>query len=306
MAKTIDKSNGQAVASYSVNPSSTVTIKYENGHSEVVSQDEAVNRGIMQFKTSFSPEDAAAVSASATGSKVFGGTVKPGTTTMTPGQYTTGTPVTDAFSGQSAQTNWTVPIAGKGQVPIGTLLNAVNDPKQLAAIRQGLVQNGIISKGTKSANSVIQAYTSVLVKAASVSMDPNEWMRQYKAAGGGLDVAPATPSTNISVRQYTPDVLRSTADSIYTQKVGRRISDPELKSITDQLNALEKKQGTKTVSTPSGTTTTSVTSGGVDEREFITEQAMKLPEYQRMQNMNFASWINQAMSGGQTGGLLNG
>lgn len=290
MATIIDKSNNKAVSSAET-INGRVNIKYVDGHSESVTQDEAIARGVVKNPGTITTPGAPA-------SKK----------TITPGQYTTGTGVVDPFgTGTSAQTNWTVPIAGKGQVPIGTLLNAANDPKALAGIRNGLVANGIISKGTKSANSVIQAYTSVLVKAAAVSMDPNEWMRQYKLAGGGLDSAAGSgPSTNISLRKYTPDTLRSTAESVYNNTIGRKISDVELQNITNLLNERERKTPTKTVSTPNGSTTTSTTSGGVDEQQFIKEQAMKLPEYQRMQNMNFASWLNQAMSGGQAGNLANG
>ena len=131
--------------------------------------------------------------------------------------------------------------------------------------------------------------------------------------GTGLKVSPdmLTAFANFDAKPIVTVInnmfLGNTANTVYTNTVGRKISDAELKNITDQLNTLEKTRATKTVSTPTGAgTTTTTTTGGVDEQQFIKEQAMKLPEYQRMQNMNFASWLNQAMSGGQAANLANG
>jgi len=230
---------------------------------------------------------------------------------VTPGSYGNSTIVADPFgSGATAGSNYTVPVNGQ-QVPIGTLLQKANDPKVLAQIGSALRQYGIISKGTKSQQSIISAYTSVLVKAAAVSMDPNQWMSEYKASGGGPDTTTSSgPQTNISLKTYSPDTIRSVADQIYVNELGRRVTDADLAKLTAQLNAKEKASPTKTISTPNaaGTVTTSATSGGVDESGFITQQARQMPEYQRMQNINFASWLDKAMTTGQPsiGTLTNG
>jgi hypothetical protein len=142
-------------------------------------------------------------------------------------------------------------------------------------------------------------------------MDPNDWMAQFKAAGGGQDTAAGGgPSTNISIRTYTPETIRTIADQLYINKLGKRVSDTDLQKLSDQLNALEKKTPTKSVSVPNaaGTVTTTTTSGGVDEQAFISKQAEQMPEYGRMQNINFASWLDKAMTTGQPsiGSLTNG
>jgi len=146
-------------------------------------------------------------------------------------------------------------------------------------------------------------------------MDPNDWMAQFKAAGGGQDTAAAGgPSTNISIRKYDSTQIQSIAEQVYLNTVGRKPSVQELTDLTDQLNVKEKAMPTKTVSTPNaaGTVTTSATSGGVDEKAFIkskveTNQALQ-PEVTRMKDINFSSWLERAMTGGPSaaGGLANG
>ena len=282
------------VKSWKYNPAGTITVIYSDGHTQIMSQQEAISAGVI---------------------KDTGAIVTPGTKTPTPvkpGSYTgnSGTAIADPFgSGQTAGSNFTVPVNGQ-QVPIATLLQKANDPKVLAQIGSSLRNYGIIPKGTKSQQSIINAYTSVLVKAASVSMDPNEWMSQFKAAGGGQDVTVTAPSTNISTRTYTPDAIRSIADQIFVSKLGRNVTDADLKLISTQLNAKEKAQPTVTKIVPkgTGTVTQTTTSGGIDEQGVITKQAEQMPEYQRMQNLNFAGWLSKAMQSGSAaaGSLANG
>ena len=256
------------VKSWKYNPAGTITVIYSDGHTQIMSQQEAISAGVI---------------------KDPGAIVTPGTKTPTPvkpGSYTgnSGTAIADPFgSGQTAGSNFTVPVNGQ-QVPIATLLQKANDPKVLAQIGSSLRNYGIIPKGTKSQQSIINAYTSVLVKAASVSMDPNEWMSQFKAAGGGQDVTVTAPSTNISTRTYTPDAIRSIADQIFVSKLGRNVTDADLKLISTQLNAKEKAQPTVTKIVPkgTGTVTQTTTSGGIDEQGVITKQAEQMPEYQRI------------------------
>ena len=274
-----------------------VTVTFKDGHTESMPEANAI-------ANKYIPDP---------GSMSNAGTKKTTVTGITgPGGYGNTATISDPFgSGVTAGSNYTVPVNGQ-PVPIGTLLQKANDPKVLAQIGSALREYGIVSKGTKSQNSIISAYTSVLVKAAAVSMDPNEWMRQYKSAGGGPDTTGTTsgPQTNINIRTYTPDTIRSVADQIYTTQLGRRVTDADLAKITAALNAKEKASPTKTISTPNaaGTVTTTATTGGVDENALITQQAQQMPEYGRMQNINFASWLDKAMTTGQPsiGSLTNG
>jgi hypothetical protein len=282
------------VKNYTYDSTGQVIVTYTDGHTEKMSQQQAISAGVLKDPGTIT----------APGAKI--------PTPVKPGQYgaTSGTAITDPFgSGQSAGSNFTVPINGQ-QVPIAQLLQKANDPKVLAQIGSSLRNFGIIPKGTKSQQSIINAYTSVLVKAAAVSMDPNEWMSQFKSAGGGTDVTVTEPSTNISTRTYTPDAIRSIAETIYVNKLGMIPTAADLKDIANQLNVKEKAQPTvtKTVPKGTGTVTQTTTSGGVDEQGFITQQAEQRPEYQRMQNINFSGWLSKAMQSGisAAGGLANG
>lgn len=271
-----------------------VTIKFKDNHTESMPIANAVANNYM----------APTPVMSAVGTKVV-------TPKVAPGGYGNTALVSDPMgSSQTAGSNYTVPVNGQ-QVSIGALLQKANDPKVLAQIGQSLREYGIIGKGIKSQNSIINAYTSVLVKAAATSMNPNDWMAAYKAGGGGVDTAaPAGPQTNLSIRNYTPDTIRSVADQIYVNTLGRKVTDADLAKLVTQLNAKEKASPTKTVSTPNadGTVTSTTTSGGLDETGFITQQAQQMPEYQRAQNINFSSWLDKAMNKGQPsiGSLLNG
>jgi hypothetical protein len=131
-------------------------------------------------------------------------------------------------------------------------------------------------------------------------------------------------STNISVKQYTPEQVGAIADTIYNKLLGRSYSPQELASITADLNLAEKKTPTKTVTastsrttgttgdTSTASTTMPTTSGGLDEQAYITSKikANKAlqPEVQRQQDIGFGSWMDTAMRGGASvaGSLANG
>ena len=283
------------VKTWTYTPAGTVKVEYSDSHTEIMSEGDAIKAGIIK-----DPGTA----------KSVGSTKKAPVLPTTPGGYSSGTTIADPFgSGQTAVSNSTVPINGV-QVPIAQLLQKTNDPVELGKIRQSLIQYNQIGKNVKSKQSIVDAYTSVVISAANQSMNPLDWMAKYQAAGGGADTASGGPQTNLSIRTYTPDTIRTIADQIYVNQLGRRVTDADLKTLTDQLNAKEKKTPTKTVSTPNaaGSVTTTTTSGGVDEQGLITQQAQQMPEYQRMQNINFSSWLDKAMTTGQPsiGSLTNG
>ena len=280
------------VKTWSYGQGGFVNITFTDGHTESMPSADAI-------ANKYIPDPGSAKSV---------GSTKP--IAVKPGGYSSGTTLADPFgTGQTAVSNSTVPINGV-QVPIAQLLQKTNDPVELGKIRQSLIQYNQIGKNVKSKQSIVNAYTSVVISAANQSMNPLDWMAKYQAAGGGVDTQVSGPQTNLSIRTYTPDTIRTIADQIYVNQLGRRVTDADLKILTDQLNAKEKKTPTKTVSTPNaaGTATTTTTSGGVDEQGLITQQAQQMPEYQRMQNINFSSWLDKAMTTGQPsiGSLTNG
>jgi hypothetical protein len=282
------------VKSYTYNPSGTLTVTYDDGHNEIMSQQQAISAGVIQDP----------------GNIVAGGKKNPAT--IKPGSYgsSTGTQIADPFgSGTTASSNFSVPINGQ-QVPISTLLQKANDPTIAGQIGTALRQYGVIGKGVKSQQSVLAAYTSVLVKAAAVGMNPNDWMAAYQKAGGGADTQVSGPTKDIRTTVYTPQDLEPLANQIYINELGRKVTQDDLIKLTDAMNKAEKVSPTVTSTVPkgTGTTTQSTVSGGVSEQGFIDKYAQQQPEYAREQNINFASWMDKAIKGGQPsiGSLTNG
>jgi len=292
------------IKTWKYNPSGTITVQFTDNHSEIMSEAEAIKAGVQGISTG-------TISSTGTTKKITP------TTGITTGLYgaSAGTPFSDPNTGQTSNTNFAVPINGQ-MVPIGTLLQATNDPTKLGQIGKQLKAIGWVSKGTNSQDSITKAYTSLLVKAAAASMDPNEWLAKWKAAGGGLDTAGTSsggPSTNINLRVYQPNQIQSIAEQVYLNTVGRKPSAKELTDLTTQLNAKEKALPTKTTNIPNatGNVTKTTTTGGVDEQAFIQSQvqsnAALQPEVSRMKDINFSSWLDRAMSGGTAaGGIPNG
>jgi len=83
-------------------------------------------------------------------------------------------------------------------------------------------------------------------------------------------------STIKRTTQYTMQQVRAAADNIYQNSIGRVLNDDELRMLYQSLNNTLK-------SSPSTTNTdsknNSVTTGGVDERGFMQQQAEANPEF---------------------------
>jgi hypothetical protein len=89
--------------------------------------------------------------------------------------------------------------------------------------------------------------------------------------GGG-----SMASTQRQTTQYTMQQVRSAADSIYQNSIGRALNDDELRMLHQSLNNTLKASPTVTKISASGD---SVTTGGVDERGFMEQQAQANPEF---------------------------
>ena len=94
--------------------------------------------------------------------------------------------------------------------------------------------------------------------------------------GGGVSMA----STRKQTTQYTMQQVRSAADSIYQNSIGRALNDDELRMLHQSLNGALKAEPTVTKTSAAGN---SVTTGGVDERGFMQQQAEANPEFANYQ-----------------------
>ena len=94
--------------------------------------------------------------------------------------------------------------------------------------------------------------------------------------GGGGGGGGSMASTRKQTTQYSLQQVRSAADSIYQNSIGRALNDEELRMLHQSLNNTLKASPTITKTTASGNSTTY---GGIDERGFMEQQAQVNPEF---------------------------
>jgi hypothetical protein len=87
-------------------------------------------------------------------------------------------------------------------------------------------------------------------------------------------------STRKQTTQYTMQQVRSAADSIYQNSIGRALNDEELRMLSKSLNTAFKESPDVTKVSAKGDVTTS---GGLDARGFIEQQAEANPEFANYQ-----------------------
>jgi hypothetical protein len=90
--------------------------------------------------------------------------------------------------------------------------------------------------------------------------------------GGGGSMA----STRKQTTQYSLQQVRSAADSIYQNSIGRALNDEELRMLHQSLNTTLKANPTVIKTTASGDSTTY---GGIDERGLMEQEAQANPEF---------------------------
>jgi hypothetical protein len=90
--------------------------------------------------------------------------------------------------------------------------------------------------------------------------------------GGGGSMA----STRKQTTQYSLQQVRSAADSIYQNSIGRALNDEELRMLHQSLNTTLKANPTVIKTTASGNSTTY---GGIDERGLMEQEAQANPEF---------------------------
>jgi surface antigen len=158
-------------------------------------------------------------------------------------------------------------------------------------------------------------------KIIAQSLDPNIQRIIDAAAKAGiqLSVADATtmlPDTGVNdsvagsvsmastrkqTTQYTMQQVRSAADGIYQNSIGRALNDDELRMLYQSLNNTLKATPTVTKTSATGNT---VTTGGVDESGFIRQQAEANPEFANYQKATtyFDAMLN-TLQGSVGGGI---
>ena len=121
-----------------------------------------------------------------------------------------GETVQDPNTGVQVATARTIPTP-QGPKTIAQLIKESRDPKNLAAIRNAMIANGIISKNTKSISSIQNSWLQVLIGSATSQKDPATYMKELKAGGFGENVAATGPLEQRYVKTYTG----STGDALF-------------------------------------------------------------------------------------------
>lgn len=108
-------------------------------------------------------------------------------------------------------------------------------------------------------------------------------------------------STRRQTTQYTMQQVRSAADSIYQNSIGRVLNDDELRMLQQSLNTTLKTTPTVMKTSAAGDT---VTTGGVDERGFMQQQAEANPEFASYQKATtYFDTMLSALQGPVGGGI---
>jgi hypothetical protein len=94
--------------------------------------------------------------------------------------------------------------------------------------------------------------------------------------GGGGGGGGSMASTRKQTTQYSLQQVRSAADSIYQNSIGRALNDEELRMLHQSLNTTLKANPTVIKTTASGNSTTY---GGIDERGLMEQEAQANPEF---------------------------
>jgi hypothetical protein len=276
------------VKNWTYDANGQVVVSYDDGTKRTFTPKDAIIAGIIKDPGSMgasgkvtptvTKEEKAAAEAAATAS---------GTTLA--GSY--GTDGSGAFAyvdpstGTSVSGAGTVPTAN-GVKTISELIIGARNPKNLAAIRNALIANGIIGKNVKSLTSIQNAWLTVVTGAATTQMDPFKYMQDLKSGGFGQDTA--VGQTNKPYAQATiwkEDKAQAFVIEQYKSLLNREPTPAELAKEASTIIAQQKKPSSETITkyTDKNGVTHAQTTGGFDETQFITNKLKNTDEYKNLQ-----------------------
>lgn len=118
-----------------------------------------------------------------------------------------------------------------------------------------------------------------------------------------------TTYTSTTKESYTPEAQTAAINNTYIKLIGRIATQDEVNSI---ITAANKQPGSISQTTYGTGGASTVASPDLTPEQITSKQLLTSPQYQperqREQNLNFATWLDTAMRGGQqaTAGLTNG
>lgn len=196
------------------------------------------------------------------------------TTTVTAGSYDPNSATnafTDPTTGQSVAGGNTVPTKG-GPKTVAELVMQARNPKNLAAIRKLLLDNGLITSATRSISSIQNTWLQVVIGAQTSQMDPEDYVKQLKAGGFGADTTGAKTGTTEYPSVYSTTQADAKITDVFNKVLGRAPTQEELTKFRPELIAAQKKNPATQVVKKVGGKTVQSTVGGLDEEQWLTDK----------------------------------
>ena len=171
---------------------------------------------------------------------------------------------------------------------------------------QNIVRDGAVSQGMRVSQA--KTYWGQLVDASSQAYASGQLKTPWQVLQD-LQGQQKTTYTTTQKQMYDPAAQTPIIHAAAVKWLGRLANQDDINDIIAKANA---QPGTvnKTTYGPGGSVVQSspdLTPTEIASNEFASNVKYQ-PERQRMQNLSFASWVNQATTGGPNaaGGLLNG
>ena len=195
--------------------------------------------------------------------------------------------ISDPNTGLAVNSSLTVPVKKKdGTVENKSIAQMViesKNAKNLGTIRAALVDSGSIPKGTKSIQTIGNAWQTVLVNSALTNTDPFEYLKQLKGQGFGQDTTQYQPYAQAVT--YTPDKAAAFVVSQFKDLLHREPTTDEVATWTDKLLKQQNKPSaaSKTTYKMVNGVRTAVTSTPITPAEWFTSKITATPEYKQIQ-----------------------
>ena len=227
--------------------------------------------------------------------------------TMGPGSYGTDTltnAFTDPTTGGQVSGSGLIPTTG-GMKSISELVLQARNPKNLSKIRKELLNNGLISKGTKSITTIQNTWLQVLIGSQQSQVDPFDYMKQLKAGGFGVNATEANLPTK-QIYRYTTQQVSDMVDETAQGLVGRALNVDDkkqtwYKDLTKSINKMIEA-GTVTKTTTKGgmkvvETTPGITKEGIAKAAETAITTNLTDDVDRKRRSDFATWLYTQIGG---------
>lgn len=154
----------------------------------------------------------------------------------------------------------------------------------------------------KYSDKLLSAYSTASMKAALQSQMVGQafTVGQYldqEAAAKIAEGGTGGPSVRKEVRISDQTTAKALIDAIFQDTLGRKASGKEILKYTKSLQAAQKAAPTVTTYSPSGGTTSGVTTGGINEQQYLIDQIAGTDEAKSNQVLGYYKTFMDALGG---------